>query len=154
MDWNETVETCFHQEMNQTHTLMKICPLLCYRYTNAHTVTMMFTGLAIPLRTSISASSLPSEVSTNQACLVSRDRKQHWEQVQGSEGPTEKTSWSFARNQKEYLKSCRQSQKMEFKCIHILWCLSYRELLSYHSSAELLKVTMFMNPFPQHNKIY
>lgn len=144
MDWDETVETCFRQEMNQTYTLLKIYPLLYYRHTNAHTVTMMFTGFAIPFRTSIPASSLPSQVSRNQARLVSRDIKQHWEQVHGREEPTEKNSWSFARNQEEYLKSCRQSQKKKFRCIHILWCLSYRKLLSYHISAELLKATMLM----------
>lgn len=38
--------------------------------------------------------------------------------------------------------------KMKFKCTHTLWCLSYRELLRYHSSAELLKACSCFYPFP------
>lgn len=41
-----------------------------------------------------------------------------------------------------------EKAKMKFKCTHMPWCLSYRELLSYYSSAELLKACSCSYPFP------
>lgn len=119
-------------------------PPLVLQTTNAHTVTMMFTGFANPIQDKhawlLSAFSREQKPGTlgfkrYKAALRAGSRKQR---------TNKKNQLVFGRNQEENLKSCRQSQKMKFKCIHILWCLSYRELLNYHSSVELLKAAMFM----------